>query len=184
MMALVIAHAHMTHLPSTLCFAEDYMDESCGQKSDVVHILSMAWRAIGLVEHFNPNSRITLCRLESNSVPEALRGRVSDAEYKELLQPLREFLSETNTSPGLPSVCFIFGLLLFPIGIPLMWSAMKQLNSLELKVQRRITTFVNQINALLASRGISLDNHYPFHCQETRSNKKQRDYIMWVVHSL
>lgn len=185
MMALVFAFARLTHLPSTLCFVVDFMDESCGEKSDVTHILSMAWRAVGLLEHFNPNARIVLCSLRSDYVPGVLRGHVSDAEYKELLQPLREFLSEVNAKRISTGVAGVLGLLFFPIGLPLLASVSRENgDSLEpAEVQRNVTQIVNQINRRLASRGISLKNPCTPQCQDTRSIIKQADYIMWVVRS-
>ena len=181
-LALAISRAHLTQLLSSFIFAADFGDIN-------TPLMMTTWRAIELLGNFDPNSRVVSGHLWSDTAPKGFDGRVSDSEYKQLMEPLQSLISETESKNRVQIINTLFLILFFPIlFIPpfgcLLLSLMqgpkgKARDSAEL--QRQIGLRIDLINKALAPRGIALVNPCAPFWESTDAIIENFKDIEWVV---
>lgn len=185
-LALAISRAHLTQLLSSFAFAVDFGDFNTS-------LMMTTWRAINLLRNFDPNSRVVSCQLRSDTAPKGFDGRVSDAEFKQLMEPLQLLISETRSNLTIQRTSILCMILFFPFllippfGCILLsliqgsfgGSKGKARNPVELK--RQIGLLIDLINKALAPRGISLVNPCSPIWESTGAIIENFKDIEWVV---
>lgn len=201
---VVLMRGRLRSLPSTVAFAEDFGNPADNNVSKESYMLTSVKAALDCVMKIRPDERHVRCKLSSDQVPTTLVDHVTTEEYHELLAPLRKLVTGTEYGEmrkRSAKICCGFGLALavpFTM-IPVVgWGVAAALTATagsvglfagatvplgRSKVFHELETCVNQINTVLAPRGIALQDPYVTNNLGLSSSIKDVDHIEWIVYS-